>query len=199
MLQKNMAEAVTDDVTGEKFIPASQRPDGTWRKARRVKQGYVPQEEVPVYESKGTQWMKSKPTLPPGFYPDPEEQVKQMSEEDKYAGMSKAAKKNAKRKEKKKQQQGDGGAGPITQGLEQVNISNQSQETKINNGQSQDSTSEPAKKLKGLKKKLRQIEDLEAKIESGELAKPDKTQLDKIKRKTEILKEIRELEKQVGS
>ncbi|KAI8515826.1 PREDICTED: partner of Y14 and mago-like [Branchiostoma belcheri] len=199
MLQENMAEAVTDDVTGEKFIPASQRPDGTWRKARRVKQGYVPQEEVPVYESKGTQWMKSKPTLPPGFHPDPEEQEKPTSEEDKYAGMSKAAKKNAKRKEKKKQQQSDGGVGPITQGVEQVNLSNQSQQAKINNGQSQDSTAEPAKKLKNLKKKLRQIEELQAKIESGEIAKPDKTQLDKIERKSDILKEIRELEKQVGS
>lgn len=54
--------------------------------------------------------------------------------------------------------------------------------------------SDPSKKLRNLRKKLRDIEALQERIDSGELKSPDPDQLDKISRRTVVESEIRELE-----
>lgn len=150
--------------------------------------------DVYSFESKGTQFVKSLPTYPIGLPPDDvakREQAKKVGSEPAATAasaqhMSKAAKKNAKRKEKKKQEQAGGGVAEVTKAVGKVSVTEPKDGT--------DTQADLAKKVKNLKKKLKQIEDLEAKIQSGELKNPEKDQLEKVARKHTIVSEIEDLE-----
>ena len=39
---------------GERILAPTRRPDGTLRKPIKIRAGYVPQEEVAIYQSKGS-------------------------------------------------------------------------------------------------------------------------------------------------
>ncbi|KAM7356050.1 partner of Y14 and mago [Cochliomyia hominivorax] len=197
-----------------KFIPATQRPDGTWRKARRVKEGYVPQEEVPLYESKGKQFAQRRATgLPPGLCPEVVEAAKREREKKERA----KAKKEAVALAKQQQQQIPGVLKlPANTNLNKPSVnghktkaSNVSATTTTtskcnndiealsknleNNLNVQEDTQDLQKKCKKLNKKLREIDEIEKKIKSGALKKPEKDQLDKVGRKKEIEKELKKL------
>ncbi|KAL6649626.1 hypothetical protein ACP70R_013850 [Stipagrostis hirtigluma subsp. patula] len=79
---------------GERIIAPTRRPDGTLRKAIRIRAGYVPQEEVAIYQSKGALMRKSGPDMPPGYDPALALEAKPKT---------KAAKRNERRKEKRQQ------------------------------------------------------------------------------------------------
>ncbi len=49
---------------GEKVIPASKRADGSLRPERRVREGYVPQEEQPIYQSRAALSRRGIPLCP---------------------------------------------------------------------------------------------------------------------------------------
>ena len=144
--------------------------------------------------------MKSKPDLPPGVYED--DTTTTASPVTAAAPLSKAAKKNLKRKEKKKQKALASDISDMSDTMLGLNVSHdktdQSQGGMQSDGKdtshAEPTKAELNKKLKNLKKKLRQIEDLQARIDSGELENPDHDQLGKIERKEQILAEIEDIE-----
>ncbi|XP_050351365.1 partner of Y14 and mago [Nymphalis io] len=183
--------AYEHDADGCKFIPATQRPDGTWRKPRRIKDGYVPQEEVPLYESKGKQFKARQSTgLPVGLTPEIAAEVKKSKKGtiQPIPGMII----NVEKKKKKKKTQG---VAEVTEKLTRCEITEPTFSTPPPPTTAIPTQSDPSKRLKNLKKKLREIEALEEKISLGSLKNPDTEQKEKISRKNEIMKEIEILEK----
>ncbi|XP_050075364.1 partner of Y14 and mago [Anopheles maculipalpis] len=249
-----------------KFIPATQRPDGTWRKPRRVRDGYVPQEEVPLYESKGKQFAQ-KPALPPGLSPEVVQKAKEKRERDRLRQLREEQQRKEQQQSKKlppgvlpidgtgavgknvnaalrskktpelpdillEQQRPAVKAKPTHQQQQQHSKSSQQKPAAtVSNSDSatvEDLASalasgaqlkqqapatagnsslegadgqqlEVAKKLRKLRKKIREIEAIETKLRSTDGPKLDKDQLEKVKRKPDILQEIEELEVQYSA
>lgn len=184
-----------------KVIPATKRPDGTWRKARRVKDGYVPQEEVPLYESKGKQFVAQRQTgVPPGMCPLLAAELKKEREKKEKAKVKKVERQSPKILLK-----------PTSQATEVPNCTapqinrdspNESEIAKLSNTLDNNLTLRDgleidlAKQVKKLRKKIREIELIESRIKAGDINKLDKDQLEKVKKKPEILKQLKKIEEE---
>ncbi|KAL5564055.1 hypothetical protein UlMin_033802 [Ulmus minor] len=92
---KKMADLSKTLKEGERILAPTRRPDGTLRKPIRIRAGYVPQDEVAIYQSKGAllkKEMASHEVVPPGYDPALDTKPK-----------SKSVKRNERKKEKRLQ------------------------------------------------------------------------------------------------
>lgn len=81
--------------------------------------------------------------------------------------------------------------------LSETTVPKTNTKTVKDKSETNESAVDPTKKLKNLKKRLREIEALEEKLSKGEIAKPDPDQLAKVKRKNDLLMQIRQLERTI--
>lgn len=133
------------------------------------------------YECKGVQWLKAKPTLPVGLAPEPEK-----TSQDK---PSKSALRRAKKREKKEK------SGHEEDPEDQIDkLTDAISELALTNGDLELGSVERHKKLRSLKKKMKQIEELEEQLKNNKSLKLEKEQLEKIQRKAQIKAEISLLE-----
>ncbi|EDV27291.1 Partner of Y14 and mago [Trichoplax sp. H2] len=168
-------------------IPATKRPDGTWRKERKVKEGYVPQDEMATYESIGKKIVKNQSSsMPPGLVVDTTESSK---------AKSKAQKKNEQRKLKKqlKNQPSPASHDNVQNAadkLEKCTIGNQPTSTDEWNKPTPDHSQLSDSRKRNIQKKLRQIRELQEKLDSGEIKELNAEQAAKVSKKAQLQKEL---------
>ncbi|CRL04440.1 CLUMA_CG017525, isoform A [Clunio marinus] len=167
-------------------IPATMRKDGSWRKARRVKPGFVPQEEVPLYTPKGKRVAQTS-QYPPGWHPTvATTSAKTKPEKPKQITIEKPKEKPAEIKDKKN----------VPEKIDVKDVTEKIQSISLSSEALNDPTIEISKKLKRLRRRLRESDALNDKIVSGEITSPEKDQLEKIARRKEFEKEIEQLEEE---
>jgi partner of Y14 and mago protein len=160
---------VTDELSGERHIPESKRADGTTRKAIKIRPGYRPPEDVEVYKNRTAETFRNRGKGPvPGAEGLKDDKPAQPS--------SSAANKNAKRREARKKAKVAGeveGEAAPAEAAEKEEV---------------DLEAEKEKKVRTLKKKIRQAKELKEKKDTGESLLPE--QIAKVIKINELIREL---------
>ena len=192
----NFGKQVTAE--GEVIIAGTRRPDGTYRKERKVRAGYVPPEEMGAFQTRGSMFRAAQaeagiPGAPPGAPAGAEAEA---------VPMSKAAKKNAARKKKRQEAAASAaaaaasaadGSGASTDATKAVTAADSESPgvAAAAAAASADPAAAAAKKAKALRKKLRAVEDLKKKqVEGVEL---NEDQLAKLQTEAALVQQLQAL------
>ncbi|KAG0173720.1 hypothetical protein DFQ28_008312 [Apophysomyces sp. BC1034] len=163
------------EVGEERWIPASRRADGSIRKERRVRPGFVPMEDVQRYSNARTQPKPVASQYPPGYVPKKKAEVP--------GSKPKAKKQEPNKKELVKQDQ--------PSNSENTPKKEEKGEASKPEQPSASEKSPEEKKIKALQKKLRQIAELEQKLIKGEELNAE--QHSKVKKGTSLREELAKL------
>ncbi|KAI8632178.1 putative RNA binding protein Pym [Xylariaceae sp. FL1651] len=166
---------VTDEGSGERHIPESLRPDGTTRKAIKIRPGYRPPEDVEVYKNRTAEGFRNRGK---GGIPGAE-----ALKDEKKETSSSASNKNSKRREARKKAK--------SANESQDAASDKAQPSTETNPEEVDSEAEREKKARNLRKKLKQAKELRNKKEGGESLLPE--QIAKVIKINELVREIEAL------
>ncbi|KAJ3299438.1 hypothetical protein HK104_008944 [Borealophlyctis nickersoniae] len=201
------------EVDGDRLVGGTRRPDGSVRKERKVRPGFVPQEDVSRYTNEKVELTRVPKGYVPGANVAPRSAGDAAGNTAGGPPKSKSAKKNAARNAKKQAERdatnagtgtgtetgtGAGGNGAAPSGTVRAG------EGGSNSAAATTQSSAPApppaatgaadaeKKLKNLRKKLRQIEEIQARADKGEALLPE--QKEKLAARSKVDQEIGDLE-----
>lgn len=180
---------IQTSATGDSFIPASVRADGSTRKEIKVRPGYRPPEDVEVYKNRTAQAWKGRGG---GGIPGAEGLKKEAE------GNVKTSNKNSKRRDARKKAstaakayEGDANVKDISTADGPVKQENGGPGSDTREKDEVDEEAEKEKKARNLKKKLRQARELREKKDHGESLLPE--QLAKVVKIQELIRDLNKL------
>jgi partner of Y14 and mago protein len=169
---------IIENPDGERHIPSSVRPDGTKRKEIKIRPGYKPPEDVEVYKNRTADAFKNRGS---GGVPG----AQGLKDETSTAASSI---KNAKRREaRKKAKAAEEGEKKEVTGSDKKDWREKNDEEKKSE-EALDPEAEKEKKVRNLKKKLKQAKELQEKKEGGAALLPE--QFAKVIKINELIREL---------
>lgn len=180
---------ITDD-TGERHIPESTRPDGSVRKAIKIRPGYKPPEDAVLYRNRTAESFRNR-------YKGGVIGAEASTDPDTTPSGSAAANKNAKRREARKKAKeggGGGGGGGETKAADPASKLATPPPVHLfengdsNAGEAVDPEVERKKKARNLTKKLKQAKELQDKKDGGQSLLPE--QIAKVIKINELVREL---------